>query len=180
MLLEMLMNNIGEPVHRQVIDNGLLPILVKIVKKKTDLPVREKIFLLLDATQTSLGGASAKFPQYYSAYYDLVVRMGIWTDDICMVSGGDVMHLPLTAVLCGGFGSFVGDGGGINGVMLVAVVSAGVQFPQRPCAISSDPPTSQENRNSSPGVELVSSKHEEVVQQASQVVPESRSKRVKT
>lgn len=20
--------------------------------------------------------------------------MGIWTDDICMVSGGDVMHLP--------------------------------------------------------------------------------------
>ncbi|AQK57022.1 hypothetical protein ZEAMMB73_Zm00001d052349 [Zea mays] len=33
-LLEMLLNNCGEPVHRQVIDNGLLPILVKIVKKK--------------------------------------------------------------------------------------------------------------------------------------------------
>jgi hypothetical protein len=30
----MLMNNCGEPIHRQVIDNGLLPILVKIVKKK--------------------------------------------------------------------------------------------------------------------------------------------------
>jgi hypothetical protein len=30
----MLLNNCGEPVHRQVIDNGLLPILVKIVKKK--------------------------------------------------------------------------------------------------------------------------------------------------
>ncbi|GMP26707.1 hypothetical protein CsSME_00003036 [Camellia sinensis var. sinensis] len=72
-LLEMLMNNIGENVHKQVIDTGLLPILVKIVKKKTDLPIREKIFLLLDATQTSLGGASGKFPQYYSAYYDLVV-----------------------------------------------------------------------------------------------------------
>lgn len=28
----------------------------------------------------------------------------------------------MTAVLCGGFGSFVGDGGGTNGVMLVAVV----------------------------------------------------------
>lgn len=40
---------------------------------QTDLPVRERIFLLLDATQTSLGGASGKFPQYYSAYYDLVV-----------------------------------------------------------------------------------------------------------
>ncbi|CAK9151297.1 unnamed protein product [Ilex paraguariensis] len=72
-LLEMLMNNIGEPIHKQVIDVGLLPILVKIVKKKSDLPVREKIFLLLDATQTSLGGASGSFPQYYSAYYDLVV-----------------------------------------------------------------------------------------------------------
>lgn len=35
--------------------------------------MRERIFLLLDATQTSLGGASGKFPQYYSAYYDLVV-----------------------------------------------------------------------------------------------------------
>uniref|UniRef100_A0A0E0EGY6 VHS domain-containing protein n=1 Tax=Oryza meridionalis TaxID=40149 RepID=A0A0E0EGY6_9ORYZ len=72
MLLEMLMNNCGEPIHKQVIDNGLLPILVKIVKKKTELPVREKIFLLLDATQTSLGGVKGKFPQYYGAYYELV------------------------------------------------------------------------------------------------------------
>ncbi|XP_052188848.1 TOM1-like protein 5 isoform X2 [Diospyros lotus] len=71
-LLEMLMNNIGDHVHRHVIDLGLLPILVKIVKKKSDSPVREKIFLLLDATQTSLGGVSGKFPQYYNAYYDLV------------------------------------------------------------------------------------------------------------
>ena len=33
-LLEMLMNNIGENIHKQVIDTGILPILVKIVKKK--------------------------------------------------------------------------------------------------------------------------------------------------
>ncbi|VVB17905.1 unnamed protein product [Arabis nemorensis] len=71
-LLEMLMNNIGENIHKLVIDTGVLPTLVKIVKKKSDLPVRERIFLLLDATQTSLGGASGKFPQYYTAYYDLV------------------------------------------------------------------------------------------------------------
>ncbi|CAN4081111.1 unnamed protein product [Withania somnifera] len=71
-LLEMLINNIGEPVHKQVIDTGILPILVKIVKKKSDLPVREKIFLLLDAAQISLGGASGRFPQYYSAYNELV------------------------------------------------------------------------------------------------------------
>ncbi|XP_074311383.1 TOM1-like protein 5 [Silene latifolia] len=72
MLLEMLLNNIGEPVHNQVIEAGLLSILVKIVKKKSDNPVRERIFLLLDATQTSVGGQSGKFPQYYKAYYELV------------------------------------------------------------------------------------------------------------
>lgn len=71
-LLEMLIYNCGEHIHRQLIDNGLLPILVKMVKKKTNFPVRERIFLLLDATQTSLGGAKGKFPQYYAAYYDLV------------------------------------------------------------------------------------------------------------
>ncbi|MCI11772.1 ENTH/VHS/GAT family protein [Trifolium medium] len=69
----MLMNNTGEHIHEQVIDVGVIPILVKIVKKKSDLPVRERIFLLLDATQSSLGGASGKFPQYYNAYYDLVM-----------------------------------------------------------------------------------------------------------
>ncbi|ESW09805.1 hypothetical protein PHAVU_009G157500 [Phaseolus vulgaris] len=72
LLLEMLMNNIGEHIHELVIDTGIIPILVKIVKKKSDLAVRERIFLLLDATQTSLGGASGKFPQYYNAYYELV------------------------------------------------------------------------------------------------------------
>lgn len=71
-LLEMLMNNIGEPVHKQVIDTGVLDLLVKIVKKKSELPVREKIFLLLDAAQTSVGGSSGRFPQYYAAYYELV------------------------------------------------------------------------------------------------------------
>jgi len=124
MLLEMLMNNIGEHIHKQVIDTGILPILVKIVKKKSDLPVRERIFLLLDATQTSLGGASGKFPQYYDAYYDLV--------------------------------------------------SAGVQFQQRPHSVQSSPPTSQPNKNDSPNGELASSRHEGVAQQAEpEIVPES-------
>ncbi|CAL5324086.1 unnamed protein product [Camellia sinensis] len=124
MLLEMLMNNIGENVHKQVIDAGLLPILVKIVKKKTDLPIREKIFLLLDATQTSLGGASGKFPQYYSAYYDLV--------------------------------------------------SAGVQFPQRPHVTPSNHPPSNANKNNSLGGELASSRHEKPAVEADpQTVPES-------
>ncbi|KAJ4783201.1 Target of Myb protein 1 [Rhynchospora pubera] len=73
MLLEMLMNNFGENIHKLVVENAILPILVKIVKKKTNDPVRERIFLLLDATQTAVGGAKGKFPEYYAAYYDLVV-----------------------------------------------------------------------------------------------------------
>ncbi|XWS44538.1 hypothetical protein CRYUN_Cryun15aG0054100 [Craigia yunnanensis] len=124
LLLEMLMNNIGENVHKLVIDTGILPILVKIVKKKSDLPVRERIFLLLDATQTSLGGASGKFPQYYSAYYDLV--------------------------------------------------SAGVEFPQRPHATPSNRPTSLPIKNNTLNGELASARHDAVAQQAEpQIVPES-------
>ncbi|XVE86405.1 hypothetical protein DITRI_Ditri18aG0032000 [Diplodiscus trichospermus] len=120
----MLMNNIGESVHKLVIDTGILSILGKIVKKKSDLPVRERIFLLLDATQTSLGGASGKFPQYYSAYYDLV--------------------------------------------------SAGVEFPQRPPATPSNPPSSLPIKNNTLNGELASTRHEEVSQQAEpQIIPES-------
>ncbi|KAK7250838.1 hypothetical protein RIF29_33556 [Crotalaria pallida] len=33
-LLEMLMNNTGDHIHKQVIDKGIIPILVKIAKKK--------------------------------------------------------------------------------------------------------------------------------------------------
>ncbi|XP_048232827.1 TOM1-like protein 5 isoform X2 [Ricinus communis] len=124
MLLEMLMNNNGEPVHKEVIDTGVLPILVKIVKKKTDLPIRERIFLLLDATQTSLGSASGKFPQYYSAYYDLV--------------------------------------------------SAGVQFPQRPPETKTNNSTSQAKTRSTLNGELAASRQEVVAQKAEPpVVPES-------
>lgn len=72
MLLEMLLNNCGEHIHMQIIDNRVLPLLVKIVKKKTQMPVEERIFLLLEAVQTLVGGASGKFPQYYYAYCDLV------------------------------------------------------------------------------------------------------------
>lgn len=126
MLLEMLMNNIGEHIHKLVIDTGILPILVKIVKKKSDLPVRERIFLLLDATQTSLGGASGKFPQYYTAYYELV--------------------------------------------------SAGVQFPERPHTVASSQPSSRTNESNKPNGQLTSSRREGVApaqQPEAQIVSES-------
>ncbi|KVI00497.1 hypothetical protein Ccrd_021259 [Cynara cardunculus var. scolymus] len=126
-LLEVLMNNIGEPIHTQVIDTGILPLLVKLVKKKSnsDLPVREKIFLLLDATQTSLGGASGKFPQYYSAYYDLV--------------------------------------------------SAGVQFSQRPEVLPKNYSTSDSSKSNSSNGELATTGNDRSAPPtAPQAVPESR------
>ncbi|XP_022966337.1 TOM1-like protein 5 isoform X1 [Cucurbita maxima] len=122
LLLEMLMNNVGEPIHKQVIESGVLPVLVKIVKKKSNLPVRERIFLLLDATQTALGGASGKFPQYYQAYYDLV--------------------------------------------------SAGVQFPQRPPATPSDNAIQQHTNNLQNGVKRLS-EQEDAASVEPQALPES-------
>ncbi|KAL6498096.1 hypothetical protein OROGR_028493 [Orobanche gracilis] len=124
MLLEMLMNNIGDPVHKKVIDTGVLPILVKIVKKNLDLPVREKIFLLLDAAQTSVGGASGRFPQYYSAYYELV--------------------------------------------------SAGVQFPQRPHDIPKPRSILKVNQNSLPDMESTAPQcKKNAPQEQTQIVSES-------
>ncbi|RDX89936.1 TOM1-like protein 5, partial [Mucuna pruriens] len=96
-LLEMLVNNIGDRVHQQVIDTDIIPILVKIVKKKSALPVRERIFLLLDATQTSLGGASGKFPQYYNAYYDLV-SAGVQFPQRDQVTQSNRSHSHLNAI----------------------------------------------------------------------------------
>ncbi|KAG6777728.1 hypothetical protein POTOM_017557 [Populus tomentosa] len=167
MLLEMLMNNIGEQVHRQVIDTGILPILVKIVKKKTELPIRERVFLLLDATQTSLGGASGKFPQYYTAYYDLVVDSLTFDSlrGLCffvhMISTVDRPYRKPTSLLCHH--------------------SAGMQFPQRPRERpSSERPsnnqTAQGNKKITLNGELAASRHEMVAQPAPvepQVVPES-------
>ena len=76
---------------------------------QTDLPVREKIFLLLDATQTSLGGAKAKFPQYYEAYYELVVGIIFTVYFFCLVSfvSSHVFVLRILVALCLTVGVFI-------------------------------------------------------------------------
>lgn len=70
-LLETMVKNCGDFVHFQVADRGILQEMIKIVRKKTDMQVRDKILVLLDSWQEAFGGPGGKYPQYYWAYTEL-------------------------------------------------------------------------------------------------------------
>ncbi|XP_058110543.1 TOM1-like protein 6 [Magnolia sinica] len=70
-LLETMIKNCGDYVHHQVAERNILAEMIKIVKKKTDMHVRDKILVLLDSWQEAFGGPGGKFPQYYWAYDEL-------------------------------------------------------------------------------------------------------------
>ncbi|TYI22556.1 hypothetical protein ES332_A06G111700v1 [Gossypium tomentosum] len=71
-LLETMIQNCGEIVHMHVADRNILPEMVKIFKKRPDYSVKEKILILVDTWQEAFGGARARYPQYFSAYQELL------------------------------------------------------------------------------------------------------------
>ncbi|CAH9069293.1 unnamed protein product [Cuscuta epithymum] len=70
-LLETMVKNCGDIVHFQIAERNIPQDMVKTVKKKTDMHVRDKILGLLDSWQEAFGGPGGKYTQYYWAYDEL-------------------------------------------------------------------------------------------------------------
>uniref|UniRef100_A0A0E0BZE7 VHS domain-containing protein n=1 Tax=Oryza meridionalis TaxID=40149 RepID=A0A0E0BZE7_9ORYZ len=71
-LLETAIKNCGDIFHMHVAERDVLHEMVKIVKKKSDQNVKEKVLTMIDTWQEAFGGPRARYPQYYAAYHDLV------------------------------------------------------------------------------------------------------------
>lgn len=94
-VLETLIKNCGEIVHQQVAEKDILHEMVKIVKKKADMGVRDKILVLLDSWQEAFGGVSGRYPQYYMAY-DELRRCGVEFPERCAENAVPIFTPPPT------------------------------------------------------------------------------------
>ncbi|KAF5762687.1 putative target of Myb protein [Helianthus annuus] len=71
-LLETIVKNCGEHVHVQIAERKVLQEMIKIVKKKANTRVRERILALIDTWQEAFGCRGGKMTaQYYHAYEEL-------------------------------------------------------------------------------------------------------------
>lgn len=75
-LLETIIKNCSDIVHMHVAEREVPHEMAKIVKKKPDFHVKEKILVLIDTWQDAFGGPRARYPQYYAAYQELL-RAGV-------------------------------------------------------------------------------------------------------
>ncbi|KAL4387498.1 hypothetical protein GQ457_09G013200 [Hibiscus cannabinus] len=70
-LMETMVKNCGDFVHYQIEERHLLREMTKMVKRKGDVRVRDKILGLLESWQEDFGGRMGEHPQYYWAYQEL-------------------------------------------------------------------------------------------------------------
>ncbi|KAL3645911.1 hypothetical protein CASFOL_011091 [Castilleja foliolosa] len=77
-LVETIVKNCGDIVHMHVAEKELPHEMAKIVKKRPDFRVKEKILTLIDTWQEAFGGPKARYPQYFAAYQDLVVSSRLY------------------------------------------------------------------------------------------------------
>ncbi|XP_052176883.1 TOM1-like protein 6 isoform X2 [Diospyros lotus] len=66
-----MVKNCGDNVHFHIADRNILQDMIKFVKKKADIHVKDKMLVLLDSWQEAFGGPEGKYPQYYWAYEEL-------------------------------------------------------------------------------------------------------------
>ncbi|CAN8229655.1 unnamed protein product [Cochlearia groenlandica] len=71
-LLETIVKNCGDMIHMHVAEKGVIHEMVRIVKKKPDVHVKEKILVLIDTWKEAFGGPRARYPQYYAGYQELL------------------------------------------------------------------------------------------------------------
>ncbi|KAL0924340.1 hypothetical protein M5K25_005156 [Dendrobium thyrsiflorum] len=75
-LLETVVKSCSDMVHMHIVDKDIPHEMVKIVKRKPDFHVKEKILVLIDTWQEAFGGPQGRYPQFFMAYHELL-RAGV-------------------------------------------------------------------------------------------------------